>query len=728
MLILVMALAISAVYSYDTNEANIEIQEANSSLIVGDVNSNEGNFTELQNEVEKIPDNGILILDKNYTMGDSEDTVSLNKNITIDGQGITLKRSSSGYIFTSSQAVTLANINFINGGVVNRLGSLTLINCSFINNIDESIYHGLDLFISSVDILNCNFHNMSGGAVNGGSQSLRITNTNFISCKSNNDGGAIYWSGGEVVIDECNFTNNVFTVYLYNVELDLKNSNFKHNNKTALWLNGNDAQISNCLFEGNSHDGDGGALHLVGDEVKINNSTFNSNSITDENSGGAIYSDVKSLFINSSNFMNNKAISAAAIVSYSQNTTIANSAFKSNSIIDSSIDSLDKAIIIISGSEASIGDSNFLNNNACAIYWQDGIGSVNNSNFTKNNGCIVWQSDNGIVDNCRFENSSNSAVIWSGDGGILTNSVFQNNVANTGAAINWMGSNGKITDSMFTNNQAKTGGAIYNYAKALSIDRCTFLYNQANRGGAIYWENSNGAIKNSIFKYNSAKKLDGAICYESNDFNKRSSNNTFYNNTPIEIEIVFKTTVKMVYKSGDAFTVKVTEMLSGEPVKNVKVTLVYFDAHYTFSTNNKGIATYSKLSSMKFDGFGELEIYFDAAKKYLIDDTHLATGIVLYVLKANTIIKAPSVTNKYHKSTYFKVLVKHKTTKKTVSGLKVKLKVYTGKKYKVYTVKTNSKGYALFNTKLLSKGTHKVIIYSGDSSYKISAKSTIKIR
>ena len=131
---------------------------------------------------------------------------------------------------------------------------------------------------------------------------------------------------------------------------------------------------------------------------------------------------------------------------------------------------------------------------------------------------------------------------------------------------------------------------------------------------------------------------------------------------------------------------------------------------------------------MRFDGFADLEISFNAANKYIINEIKLPSGIRLYVLKASTIIKAPSVTNKYHKNSYFKVLVKHKTTKKTVSGLKVKLKVYTGKKYKVYTVKTNSKGYASLNTRLLNKGSHKVIIYSGDSSYKISAKSTIKIR
>ena len=729
LLILVILLTISAVYS---NDSNLEIQHSNNGFIVDDSNSNEGNFTELQNELGNIPVNGVLILDKNYTMDDSEDTVSLSNNITIDGQGMSLKRSTSGYIFTSSKAVTLANINFINGGVVNRLGSLTLINCSFMNCLNESTYCGLNLFSSSADIQNCNFCNLSsqsyGGAITGDSKSLTIANTNFTNCKSTKDSDAIYWSSGEVIIDACNFSDNVEAIYIYNAKLDLKNSKFSRNNHSALYLNGNVAQINSCLFEDNYNDRYGGALYLSGNEVQINNCTFISNSITGERSGGAIYSEVKSLIINSSNFTNNKAIYGAAIYSFSENITIANSSFKSNCIISSNINSMEKAIIVISGINALIDNSTFLNNNACTIYWWDAAGSVKNSNFTKNAGCIVWQSDDGVVDNCIFENSNDSAVVWSGNEGTLKNSIFKNNVANAGSAVDWMGSNGKITDCQFTYNEAKTGGAIYNNAKSLTIDRCTFLYNKATTGGAIYWENSNGAIKNSILKHNSAKKFDGAIYYDHLDFNKRSSNNTFYNNTPVEIEIVFKNTVKMIYKSGEVFTVKITEKLSGVPVKDVKTKLLYFDTTYSFSTNNKGIASCSKLSSLRFDGFADLEISFSAAKKYIINEINLPSGIRLYVLKASTIVKAPSVVNKYHRNSYFKVLVKHKTTKKVVSGLKVKLKVYTGKKYNVYTVKTNKKGYALLNTKLLSKGNHKVVIYSGDSSYKISAKSTIKIR
>lgn len=98
------------------------------------------------------------------------------------------------------------------------------------------------------------------------------------------------------------------------------------------------------------------------------------------------------------------------------------------------------------------------------------------------------------------------------------------------------------------------------------------------------------------------------------------------------------------------------------------------------------------------------------------------------IQKARTIVKAPKVVNKFKKSKYFKATIKNKETKKLLSNVKVKIKVYTGKKFKTYNVKTNKKGIAKINTKNLKIGTHKVVISSGNSNYKISAKSAIKIK
>ena len=98
----------------------------------------------------------------------------------------------------------------------------------------------------------------------------------------------------------------------------------------------------------------------------------------------------------------------------------------------------------------------------------------------------------------------------------------------------------------------------------------------------------------------------------------------------------------------------------------------------------------------------------------------------LKTAKIKTAVKAPKVTAKYKKSKYFKITVK--AGKKAVKNLKLKVKVYTGKKYKTYTVKTNKKGIASLNTKKLKKGNHKVIITSANKKYSVSAKSNIKIK
>jgi hypothetical protein len=89
-------------------------------------------------------------------------------------------------------------------------------------------------------------------------------------------------------------------------------------------------------------------------------------------------------------------------------------------------------------------------------------------------------------------------------------------------------------------------------------------------------------------------------------------------------------------------------------------------------------------------------------------------------------VTAPEVFNVYKKKGSFKITVKD-SNKNPVKKLKLKVKVYTGKKYKTYTIKTNSKGVATLNTNKLKKGTHKVVITSGNKNYNITKKSKIHI-
>ena len=87
---------------------------------------------------------------------------------------------------------------------------------------------------------------------------------------------------------------------------------------------------------------------------------------------------------------------------------------------------------------------------------------------------------------------------------------------------------------------------------------------------------------------------------------------------------------------------------------------------------------------------------------------------------------APEVYNVYKKKGSFKITVKD-SNKKPVKKVKIKVKVYTGKKSKTYTLQTNSKGVATLSTKNLKKGTHKVVISSAKKTFALSKKSYIHI-
>jgi len=95
------------------------------------------------------------------------------------------------------------------------------------------------------------------------------------------------------------------------------------------------------------------------------------------------------------------------------------------------------------------------------------------------------------------------------------------------------------------------------------------------------------------------------------------------------------------------------------------------------------------------------------------------------VKKIDVDVDADDAVVPYKKNSYFKVKVKEDDTNKPLKNIKVKIKVFTKSKSKIYTIKTNSKGIAKFNTKILKKGDHKVIVTSADPSCKFKETAHI---
>ena len=102
-------------------------------------------------------------------------------------------------------------------------------------------------------------------------------------------------------------------------------------------------------------------------------------------------------------------------------------------------------------------------------------------------------------------------------------------------------------------------------------------------------------------------------------------------------------------------------------------------------------------------------------------------GRIDKLIKTKTIVSARNVSVKYNQSSYFKLTLKDKTTKRVLKKVKINLRLINGNEIRDYFVRTDKNGIARFNTKVLEAGNYKVLIKPGNNRYMISAKSNILI-
>lgn len=459
--------------------------------------------------------------------------------------------------------------------------------------------------------------------------------------------------------------------------------------------------IKNCSFKSNYNDYYGGAVYAS--SVKASDSNFTSNYVKEPDGdgislsdGGAIYA--KNIELTNCSFNKNHAQSNGGAVYCENSANVTSCVFKENYAWNGGAiygkiywsDELDglknKPLIVLKNSTFI---SNYLKSQSSSSYnnLQGGAVLAHNLNVF---GCI-------------FKN--NSATYTGGKGGAIyginidaRNSVFEKNIANYGGAIS---ASRVIEEDTYHNG-------------VLKIKNCSF---SSNKEGAIR------ASKAVITNGNSTKTFK----------NKVLNNN-------LNAITFFKVTAKKfttVYLSGKTMQIKVLTSPSSKPAKGLLLLVIAKSSKKKYSlhikTNSKGIATLkaSKLNA----GSYKISVYesfcvpgSDPGDERYIKVPGVLKTSTLKVKKAKTIVKAPKVKYRYKRTRYFKVTVKHKTTKKAMSGIKLKLKVYTRKKYKTYTIKTNKKGVAKFNTKKLRWGKHKVKISSANKNVVVSKKSSIRIR
>ena len=111
----------------------------------------------------------------------------------------------------------------------------------------------------------------------------------------------------------------------------------------------------------------------------------------------------------------------------------------------------------------------------------------------------------------------------------------------------------------------------------------------------------------------------------------------------------------------------------------------------------------------------------------------LDAGRHTIVIKVGTVVKKTSIKIKPLK---LKVKAKKVTARlgqskkgnRIKDDVDLKIRIYTGKKYRTFEIETNRKGVAYFKLSRLSRGSHKVVIKSDDDEYIAKKVSKIVIR
>ena len=267
-----------------------------------------------------------------------------------------------------------------------------------------------------------------------------------------------------------------------------------------------------------------------------------------------------------------------------------------------------------------------------------------------------------------------------------------------------------------------------------SLENASF--NLTNDDGVVFAnENLTLSIVNNTFvrSFKCSSDSKGLVSFSLNnvpvgsynfivDYNNKTFNSTLtVSKAPVDL---ICPDYKTYYNSSKKYNVKVLNSKTNGVLKGIKVNLkVYTGKSYktlTATTNNKGIASFD----LSRNAVGIHKIILSVNKNVV----SAKKDSTISISKANTIVKLSKTSFKYKKTDKLKIILKNKNTKKTISNISVKVKVYTGKKYKTYNLKTDKNGMVKISTKNLKKGSHKIVISSNSKNYIINKKSSIKIK
>ncbi|WP_407432535.1 right-handed parallel beta-helix repeat-containing protein, partial [Methanobrevibacter sp.] len=554
-----------AVENFENSVNNIYLSDKE---ILG--SAEDGTFTDLQKKINDASEGSTISLEKNYIYNSGFSTygITINKVLTINGNGHTIDALGKSGIFDTTSTLTLDNVVFKNGkmsgtyggGAIHAKSSLIITNSIF---MDNSAYHGGAIYSSNdINVTNCIFKNnkadgsgsqqCKGGAIYS-NKKVEVDNSTFTGNYAHDYGGAIY-ADTVHTNSKSYFINNVaadndggaiYTQSVYIVE-----TVFDGNSACRIGgaiFNTNGITAKNSTFRNNKAEGasvlqcHGGAIYVekLDGRVIVNNCTFIANHAADY--GGAI-TGFAAFDVSSSIFIDNSAGDNCGGAIYAKKSgatgaldeiKIVNSIFEGNHAYD------DGGAIFTTSTNVNVKNSTFRNNyaeGASASQCHGGaIASETNADYGGN--CILKIDNSTFIGNHAYDYGGAiyaDIISW-----VNTPSYFINNYVNDnqGGAIYTNKFNTDVTKAVFIGNQAKAnddGGAIYiNKANTIKFAQCYFEKNKCgDEGGAIYMDSRSSvlSLKYNVFVDNSAGDK-GQIVYNCGKYSE-ISDNWYGTNTP----------------------------------------------------------------------------------------------------------------------------------------------------------------------------------------------------
>ena len=478
------------------------------------------------------------------------------------------------------------------------------------------------------------------------------------------------------------------------------------NDTRIFYIEKGDVTFKNLIFT-NAVSNKGGAIYTQGNCV-FENCTFINNYAE---YGAGIYTKA-SLTLKNTEFTHNmvKLYGGAVACQYTANKN-ASKNHLGNVVIDNCLFTDNEAV---RGGAVSVD----LTHNDGQNKNNFGLVTITNSRFFKNRGLEFG----GAVD---YNGSPYYGKLTVGK------SNFTQNLCDEGSAINIMDSSMTLTDSDFSQNAGYLAAVHMSFQTSQSsIKNCSFKSNSADGVSAVILYGSKATLTDCVFTSNTAPAIssysDSVLKITNGKTTKTYNDRAVFDNS-LKSSTTLTVTAKdftTTYDSREKFTFQLINKNTKKPVKYYSLNIQFKSSKKTKtfwrSTNVNGKLSLTFMTSL---AVGTYKVTYISDDWGLIDSvTHTVT-----VKKAQATVKAPKVTYKYKKSKNFKITLKDKFNE-GIYKVKVKVKVYTGKKAKTYNLKTDYNGVCKINTKKLSKGSHKVVISSSDDNYKFSLKSKIKIK